>query len=525
VSRDENHQKYAYVFRLNSIGEIEWENAYHVPQVWSEAYSVAVTNDNGYIVAGDYSNEESTVSKHAWLLRIDSSGGSLWNGTYGETAQAWAVIQAADGGYVVAGSGLTKIFADRQLVARFQYNPDNPIIQETIIFNATSSYDPNQDIVSYSWDFDDGNVSSVTSPVISHRYDHSGIYNVSLMVVDAEGFNSSYSRLVNIPAGPPVARFEYSPHSPVFQETILFNASSSYDRNQDIISYLWNFDDGNITSTMNPIVVHWYENPGIYNVSLRVGDAEGFNSSYSIVVCAKNPTSLSISTSSPSAAAGYSVNITVTLLDSADMSLKNETVDLFYTFTGIENWTPISSNCTDSLGNYYANWSPPMASYFTIKAVYAGNYTHVESSRKVTVSMLPYGEMYLFSVESNSTVSSMGFDTNNQTLSFTATGEMGTVGYAKVTAAKSLVPDLALLSVHVDDAEYNYTVTDADDSWVLLFAYDHSVHLVEIQLDSTIPEFPSFLIITLFVIATLLAAIVQNIKHGFLQKRLNPLRE
>jgi len=121
--------------------------------------------------------------------------------------------------------------------------------------------------------------------------------------------------------------------------------------------------------------------------------------------------------------------------------------------------------------------------------------------------MLPYGEAYLFSVESNSTVSSMGFDTNSQTLSFTATGEKGTVGYAKVTAAKSLVPDLALLSVYVDGAEYSYNVTEKNDSWVILFVYDHSAHLVEIRLDSTIPEYTSLALLALFMTATLFAAI------------------
>ena len=499
----------AWVFKTDNHGEIEWSVGFSgTPGLsnWAQASSVKETSDGGYIVAGYATFEGQTGMV---LLKTHSKGSGFdWKGVYMGYG-AFDVIQTLDGGYAVAEGGrLIKILAERPLIARFQYSPNNPIIQESILFNATYSYDRNQDITSYSWDFDDGNISSTTNPIVSHRYDRSGTYNVSLTAEDAEGLNSTYSGLVNIPAGPPVARFEYSPNSPVFKESIIFNASSSYDRNQDIVSYLWNFDDANITSTTNPSIVHQYKNPGIYNVSLTVVDAEGLDSSYSIAVCAKNPTSLSISTSSPSVAAGYSVNVTGTLLDSAGVSLKNETVDLFYTFTGVENWTPICSNCTDNLGNYYANWTPPAASYFMIKAVYAGNYTHVESNGNVTVCMLPYEGQYIFSVESNSTISAMSYDNNNKTLSFMTTGKEGTFGYVKVTADKSLVTDIALLKVHVDDVEYNYTATEADQSWVVIFTYSHSVHLVKIELDYIIPEFQTaFLLVILLTVSILLTAV------------------
>jgi PKD repeat protein len=497
------------VFKTDNHGEIEWSVGFSgTPGLsnWAQASSVKETSDGGYIVAGYATFEGQTGMV---LLKTHSKGSGFdWKGIYMGYG-AFDVIQTLDCGYAVAEGGrLIKILAERPLIARFQYSPNNPIIQESILFNATYSYDRNQDITSYSWDFDDGNISSTTNPIVSHRYDRSGAYNVSLTAEDAEGLNSTYSGLVNIPAGPPVARFEYSPNSPVFKESIIFNASSSYDRNQDIVSYLWNFDDANITSTTNPSIVHRYKNPGIYNVSLTVIDAEGLDSSYSIVVCAKNPTSLSISTSSPPVTAGYSMNITGTLLDSAGVSLMNETVDLFYAFTGIENWTPISSNCTDSLGNYYANWTPPAASYFMIKAVYAGNYTHVESNGNVTVCMLPYETQYIFSVESNSTISAMSYDNNNKTLSFMTTGKEGTFGYVKVTADKSLVTDIALLKVHVDDVEYNYTATEADQSWVVTFTYSHSVHLVKIELDYIIPEFQtSFLLVILLIVSIFLTAV------------------
>jgi PKD repeat protein len=522
-----------WLIKLDSNGNVQWHTSFGGEGVQSDsAKSVQQTIDGGFIMVGP------SGSYGIWLIKTDSLGRMIWNMTFA----SWSpdVIQTSDGGYAVACSTLgvppdytsdiqlIKILRDEPLVAHFKYSPTNPIVNESIVFNASYSYDRNQDIVSHSWDFDDDGIYSATNPVAVHRYDHPGIFNVSLTVVDAEGLNSSCSEVVNIPSGPPVARFEYSPSTPVFQENIIFDSSSSYDRNLDIVSYLWNFDDGNVTSITNPIIVHRYENAGIYNVSLSVVDAEGLNSSYALVLCARIPTSISLTTYTPSATADYCVIISGTLIDLYGNRIENGTVDLYYAFSGYENWNLIASVNVDPSINFIAAWIPPAPSYFVIKAVYAGNYTHTESSKNVTLSILPYGEAYLFSVESNSTVSSMGFDTNNQTLSFTATGVEGTKSYAKVTAAKSLVPNLALLGVYVDGVEYkcgNYTVTDADDSWVLLFVYEHSAHLIEIQLDSTIPEFPSFLIITLFVIATLLAVIVQNRKHSSLQKRLNSPRE
>jgi hypothetical protein len=246
---------------------------------------------------------------------------------------------------------------------------------------------------------------------------------------------------------------------------------------------------------------------------LRVVDAEGLNSSYSSVLCAKIPTLISLSTSTPSETAGYSVSISGILLDSYGNRIENESVALYYAFSGFDSWNAITSEFTDSSGSFSAMWIPPAPSYFIIKAAYAGNYTHVESSKNATFSMLPYGSDYLFSVESNSTISSMGFDAESETLSFTAAGAEGTKGYAKVTAAKSLVPDLALLRVSVDGVEYDYSVSEVGDSWVILFAYEHSVHQIEIHLDYTIPEFPSFLILLIFMAAALLAIMIYKRKN------------
>ncbi len=59
-------------------------------------------------------------------------------------------------------------------------NVGNPII-----FDGTGSFDLGGSIISYDWDFGDGNFGSGENP--SHSYDATGTYNVSLTVTDNDG--------------------------------------------------------------------------------------------------------------------------------------------------------------------------------------------------------------------------------------------------------------------------------------------------------------------------------------------------
>ena len=57
---------------------------------------------------------------------------------------------------------------------------------------------------------------------------------------------------------------------------------SSTDRNNDIVSWDWNFGDGAISSEQNP--VHTFAATGNYEVTLTVTDAEGLNSSETMLI-------------------------------------------------------------------------------------------------------------------------------------------------------------------------------------------------------------------------------------------------
>ncbi|MHA2429386.1 MAG: PKD domain-containing protein [Candidatus Hermodarchaeia archaeon] len=54
----------------------------------------------------------------------------------------------------------------------------------TITFDGSGSYDPDGDIVSYSWDFDNDSVVDSTVPSPTHTYARNGTYPVTLTVID-----------------------------------------------------------------------------------------------------------------------------------------------------------------------------------------------------------------------------------------------------------------------------------------------------------------------------------------------------
>jgi PKD repeat protein len=83
-------------------------------------------------------------------------------------------------------------------VASFTYTPANPIVDQEITFNATTSYDPDGVIVSYNWNFGDGITTTTSDPLITHSYSEEGNYKVTLTVVDNDGESSSTSETVTV---------------------------------------------------------------------------------------------------------------------------------------------------------------------------------------------------------------------------------------------------------------------------------------------------------------------------------------
>jgi glucose/arabinose dehydrogenase/PKD repeat protein len=119
--------------------------------------------------------------------------------------------------YVTWGpvSGLRRLSftggANRVPTAVAQAAPTNGALPLDVRFDASSSSDPDDDALTYRWDFGDGSAVA-TQPVVIHRYATAGTYTATLRVRDPSGAEDSQT--VRIDAGnlPPAPRIS-SPSS------------------------------------------------------------------------------------------------------------------------------------------------------------------------------------------------------------------------------------------------------------------------------------------------------------------------
>jgi PKD repeat protein len=132
----------------------------------------------------------------------------------------------------------------------------------------------------YSWDFGDGSATG-EGEVVTHTFAQSGNFSVTLTVVGPGGRHST-SVAVNIGGGCNataaivVATTNPQPGAPV----VLNGGTSKGCNNASIVSYAWDFGDGQTESgdASKASVTHTWATQGIYTVALTVKDtnmAEG----------------------------------------------------------------------------------------------------------------------------------------------------------------------------------------------------------------------------------------------------------
>lgn len=152
-----------------------------------------------------------------------------------------------------------------------------------VSFNGSNSTD-DKEIVTYSWNFKDGNFSSGTNP--QHTFTEAGTYAVKLTVVDEEGMEDTATLSIKVEGAEaeneaPVAKTSATPTSGVAPLQVAFTGTNSTD-DKDIVKYSWNFKDGASSSSPNPS--HTFDEAGTYQVKLTVEDDEGLTDTSTVTI-------------------------------------------------------------------------------------------------------------------------------------------------------------------------------------------------------------------------------------------------
>ncbi|TCI94416.1 PKD domain-containing protein [Tenacibaculum sp. M341] len=160
---------------------------------------------------------------------------------------------------------------NRAPVAAFTNSTSSGQSPLTIQFDASGSYDPDGDAITYAWDFGDGNTG--VGEIISHEFTTTGSYIVELTVSDGTK-QSTETVTISVSDTPvntaPVADFTLSTASGTVPLIVEFDASDSSDIDGDSLTYSWDFGDGN-TGT-GKMIFYEYLVVGDYNVTLTVSD-------------------------------------------------------------------------------------------------------------------------------------------------------------------------------------------------------------------------------------------------------------
>ncbi len=93
----------AWVFKLDSSGNLEWDNTFGGSDI-DKAYSLLQTTDGGYIIAG-VTSSKGAGDDDAWIFKLDSNGNLEWDNTFGGSYvdKAYSLLQTTDEGYIIAG--------------------------------------------------------------------------------------------------------------------------------------------------------------------------------------------------------------------------------------------------------------------------------------------------------------------------------------------------------------------------------------------------------------------------------------
>jgi hypothetical protein len=90
-----------WILKLSSTGGIQWQQSYGGTR-WDEIRSIQQTSDGGFVFAGFTRSFNDPTNGDAWVAKISSTGGSVWQMSFGSSN----TLELIDDIYEIPGGGL-----------------------------------------------------------------------------------------------------------------------------------------------------------------------------------------------------------------------------------------------------------------------------------------------------------------------------------------------------------------------------------------------------------------------------------
>lgn len=205
--------------------------------------------------------------------RVDASGIQVIHRFEREGQYPVQLTITDDQGATHSTSSVVQVVPLLPPTARFSFSPEVPHVNQVVRFDATASLSPQGRIVRYEWDLNgDGRIDEI-GPYISHQFTSGGRHTITLIVTDQRGQQAQLSQIIEVNKLP-IVRLTISKSVPRVHDSVVLDASGSYDPDGRIVEYLWDLDgDGHPDRTTNQAqLLHTFNTPGQYKVTVTAID-------------------------------------------------------------------------------------------------------------------------------------------------------------------------------------------------------------------------------------------------------------
>jgi hypothetical protein len=197
--------------------------------------------------------------------------------------------------------------------------------------------------------------------------------------------------------------------------------------------------------------------------------------------------------------------------------LPSANIILSFKFPGSATWTQTTSATTNPDGSYSATWLPTATGSYAVKVEWPGNEAYAGTYEIRNISVTRDNVENLLLAESNSTLSSLAFNSNSSEISFSVSGPSGTSGYVRFLISKSLLGNTTNLKVYMDGKQIEYSATSI---------HEVMIKLPEPRQESPVPdgsslpksELPIYPILALIIASVIGALLIIGIRRKRLKR-------